>query len=112
MVFPKSTEYVESIYNISTLIHKNAIEKKDKRFFAISIIINNYFKKIVKDGNLENVEFAKNDCINLIPLFEYVSINNIEFYDFNTIKMEDVDVNNEADLERFVLSHIYYITQK
>jgi hypothetical protein len=48
----------------------------------------------------------------MVPFFEYVSLNNIEFFDFNKIQPQDIDVNSEADLERYVLSHIYYITQK
>ena len=43
---------------------------------------------------------------------EYVSHNDIEFYDFEKIDNYNVDVNKKEDIERFVLSHIYYITQK
>lgn len=49
--------------------------------------------------------------INLIPIFEYIAANDIELYDFSNIDMKDVDVTKRLDLERFVLSHIYYITQ-
>jgi len=49
--------------------------------------------------------------INLIPIFEYINHKNIDYYDFSKIDMADVDTNNKDDLERFVLSHIYYITQ-
>jgi len=112
MVFPKSPEFIESIYNIATIIYKNAIDKKDNRFIAISKIIINYFTKIAKDNHLEISEMKQTNCINLVPFFEYVSQNNIEFYDFNNIKVEEVDVTKESDLERYVLSHIYYITQK
>jgi len=51
------------------------------------------------------------DSINLIPIFEYISYNNIELYDFTKINVEDVDVSKKEDLEKFVLTHIYYITQ-
>ena len=33
-------------------------------------------------------------------------------YDFNNIDLSDVDVNKDEDLEKYVLTHIYYITQK
>jgi len=112
MVFPKSFEYIDTIYNVSSVIHKNAFEKKDQRLIAISSIIANYLKKILKDSNFSPNDFKKVDNINLVPFFEYVSTNNIEFFDFNNIKLEDVDVSKEVDLERYVLSHIYYLTQK
>ena len=51
------------------------------------------------------------ELINLIPIFEYISVNNIELYDFSKIDVNDVDITNNADLERFILTHIYYITQ-
>jgi hypothetical protein len=112
MVFPKSFEYIDTIYNVSSVINKNAFEKKDQRLIAISSIITNYFKKILKDSNFNSDDFKKSNHINLVPFFEYVSTNNIEFYDFNNIKVQDMDVTKEADLERYVLSHIYYLTQK
>ena len=42
-------------------------------------------------------------------VYEYINKNNIKILDFNNIKIEDIDINNEYDIERFVLSHIYYI---
>ena len=47
-----------------------------------------------------------------MPIFEYISHNNVELYDFNNIELSDVDVTKNEDLERYVLTHIYYITQK
>ena len=38
-------------------------------------------------------------------------LNNIELYDFSIINMDDVDITKKEDLETFVLTHIYYITQ-
>jgi hypothetical protein len=60
--------------------------------------------------NLKDVEEVSN--INLIPVFEYINFNNIELFDFDNIKMEDVDITKDDDIERFVLTHVYYITQK
>jgi UV DNA damage repair endonuclease len=56
-------------------------------------------------------ELKEPELVNLIPVFEYISHNNIELYDFSTIDMNDVDITKESDIERFVLTHIYYITQ-
>jgi len=112
MVFPKQKSYINSIYNVSLTIHDKAISKKDNRLIAISSIITNYFNKILKENNLTINDLQKSNYINLVPFFEYVSTNNIEFFDFNNIKVTDVDVSKDSDLERFVLSHIYYLTQK
>ena len=84
---------------------------------CISLIIYNYLIKLVKDTdcNLSKLKSAapnseKTD-INLVPFFEYITHNNIELYDFSKIKETDMDVSNSTDIERFVLSHIYYLTQ-
>jgi hypothetical protein len=74
------------------------------------------FLKLAKDNNIDltklNITNDDRQTINLIPFFEYVSYNNIEFYDFEKIDTYNVDVNKKEDIERFILSHIYYITQK
>ena len=64
-----------------------------------------------KDNDINLKTLEEKEKINLIPFFEYVSYNNIAFFDFNTIQVDDVDVTKSNDLERFVLTHIYYITQ-
>jgi hypothetical protein len=48
----------------------------------------------------------------MIPFFEYITFNNIELFEFDKIKIEDIDISKSEDIERFVLSHIYYLTQK
>ena len=72
-----------------------------------------YFRlcfKISKRTYLKQIK--EQDTINLIPFFEYVNFKNIELFEFDKIKLEDVDTNKSEDVERFILSHIYYITQK
>jgi hypothetical protein len=86
--------------------------KKDKRLQIISLVILNYVRKMAKDYNVNLKELSEPDAINLIPVFEYISYNNIELYDFTKIDINDVDTSKNSDLERFVLSHVYYITQK
>ena len=78
-------------------------------FGATHSLFVNYFPK----WNIETTYFDLNhpETINLIPIFEYISYNNIELYDFKKIDINDVDVTKDSDLERFVLTHVYYITQ-
>ena len=112
MVYDKMNEYIESIFTVFRMVNAKADYQKDKKMKIISIVIYNYVLKMSKDYNvdLKNIS-QKDNSINLIPFFEYISHNNIELYDFNKINIEDVDTSKKSDLERFVLTHIYYITQ-
>ena len=112
MVYHKSNEYVETIYNVSEMLSKKATISNNARLNAISQVIKNYTFKIIKDTKTDIEKLNKNEYINMVPFFEYVSFNNIEFFDFNKMQPQDIDVTSESELERYVLSHIYYITQK
>ena len=109
--YDKMEDYIASLFNVFTMAHQKAEQKKDRRFQMISIVIYNYVSYMAKQYNvtLRNIEIQ--ESINLIPIFEYISVNNIELYDFSTINENDVDITKKEDLERYVLTHVYYITQ-
>ena len=109
--YDKMAEFVESIFHVFKLVNKKAETQRDKRLKMIGLTIYNYIKKISNDMNIDLKTIDEPECINLIPIFEYISYNNIELYDFSKINVNDVDVNKKEDLEKFVLTHIYYITQ-
>lgn len=110
--FDKMSEFIESIFNVFKMVTKKADTQNDKRLKMISLVIFNYVRKMAKDYNVNLKELIEPDAINLIPVFEYISYNNIELYDFTKIDVADLDVTKNSDLERFVLTHVYYITQK
>jgi len=110
--YDKTDIYISSLYNVFKMVYKKSEKQKDQRMKAIALTIYNYLVKKSKDNGIKLNDDDETDTINLIPFFEYVSFYNIEFYDFNNISMEDLDITSEKDLERFVLTHIYYITQK
>jgi hypothetical protein len=112
MVYDKMNDYIETLFTVFKMVNKNAEQKKDRKMKFIALMIYNYVLKKSKDNDIDLKSVNDIEVINLIPFFEYISYNNIEFFDFNKIKVEDVDVTKETDLERFVLTHIYYITQK
>jgi hypothetical protein len=112
MGFPKSKDYVNAIYNISNIINTSARQKQNERFSTIAYLISNYFYKIINETNFDKNELVKTKHINLVPFFEYVSKNKIELYDFNDIDVNNFNVGDELVIERFILSHIYYITQQ
>ena len=111
MSYDKMNDYIESLFTVFSIVNKKAEQKKDKKMKFIALAIYNYLLKTAKDNGVDLKTINESETINLIPFFEFVSYNNIEFYDFNKIKMEDVDVTKASDLERFVLTHVYYITQ-
>jgi hypothetical protein len=110
--FDKMSEFIESVFNVFKMINKKAEKQKDQRLKMISLVIFNYVRKLAKDYKVDLKNLPEPDAINLIPVFEYISYNNIELFDFTRIDINDVDVTKNTDLERFVLSHVYYITQK
>ena len=118
MAYDKINEYINTIFQVYIMVVKMSRSKKNDKLKCISLVIYNYVIQIAIDNgfdlsklNIANcAEPAKID-INLVPFFEYIAHNNIELYDFSKIDESDMDVNNAADVERFVLSHIYYLTQ-
>jgi hypothetical protein len=110
--FDKMSEFIESIFNVFKMINKKAENQRDQRLKMISLAVFNYVRKMAHDYNVNLKDLVEPDAINLIPVFEYISYNNIELYDFTKIDVSDLDVTKNSDLERFVLTHVYYITQK
>jgi hypothetical protein len=109
---PKSKEYLESIKSISNMLFNKAKDTNDKKLHFISLMIFNYLKGELHDPKIDYSSIELQDCINLVPLYEYMAINNIELYDLKKINIDDVNTNKQTDVERFVLSHIFYMFGK
>ena len=109
--YDKMEDYIASIYNVFQMVNKKAEQKQDKRLKMIGLTIYNYVRYMSKEFNIDLKDIVEQDIINLIPVFEYVAANNIELFDFSNININDVDITKKEDLERFVISHVYYITQ-
>ena len=109
--YDKMNDYVSSVFNVFQLVNRKASQQQDKRMKMVALIIFNYVKFMAKEYNVEIKNLEEPQSINLIPVFEYIAANNILLYDFSTININDLDVTKKEDLERYVLSHIYYITQ-
>jgi DNA phosphorothioation-dependent restriction protein DptG len=110
--YDKMTDYIESLFHVFKSINQKANALEDKRSKMIGLMVYNYVNKLAKDNNVDLKSIKDTESINLIPVFEYISHNNIELYDFTKIEVKDVDITKREDLERFILTHIYYITQK
>ena len=109
--YDKMNDYVISIFNVFQMINRKAEQQRDKRLKMIGLTILNYVKYLAKEYKVELIDIIEPNSINLIPVFEYIAANNIELLDFSNIDINEIDVTNKNDLERFVLSHVYYITQ-
>jgi hypothetical protein len=110
--YDKMEEYIISLFNVFQMINKKAEQKQDKKIKMIALVIFNYVKYMSKEYDIDLKILNEQENINLIPVFEYIASKNIELYDFSNIDINDVDVSKKEDLERFVLTHVYYITQK
>lgn len=104
--------FVESIFNVFQLVKTQAEKKQDRRMQMVALIILNYVRKMASENGIDLKSIPEPESINLIPVFEYITFKNIELFDFKNIDVNDVDTSKTEDLERFVLTHIYYITQQ
>ena len=109
--YDKMDEYIKSVFNVFQMVNRKAEQQQNKRFKMIGLTIYNYTRYMAKEYEIELKDIKEPESINLIPVFEYVAANNIEFLDFSNINMNDIDITKKEELERFVLSHVYYITQ-
>ena len=110
--YDKMQEYIESVFIVFKTINTKAETQRDKRLKMIALTIYNYVLFMSKKYTIDLKNIIEPEMINMIPIFEYITHNTIQLYDFSKIDVNDVDVSKKDDLERFVLSHIYYITQQ
>lgn len=112
MSYDKMPDFIETVYNVFNYVNHQSNLKKDTRLKFIAVLIMNYVNKLATENQVDLKQLPEPTHINLIPFFEYITYKNIELFEFDKIKIEDVDISKSEDIERFVLSHIYYLTQK
>ena len=109
MNYEKSKEYIESIFNFMDVLHNKAVKLNDNKLIQISKMIFNYVITCCIEAGIFIKDFKKNEDFDMKPVYEYITNNDIKILDLNNIKFEEIDIKNPLDIERFVLSHIYYI---
>ena len=109
MGFEKSIEYVESIYNFLEVLYNKAKKLNDNKLIQICKLIFNYLITCCDESKLLIKNLNKNENFDMKHVYDYITNNKIELLDFNNIKMEEINIKNSYDIERFVLTHIYYI---
>jgi hypothetical protein len=109
--YDKMLDYIASVFNVFQMVNRKADQQQDKRLKVIGLTIYNYVRYMAKEYEVDLKGISEPESINLIPIFEYIAANDIELLDFSNINITDIDVTSKEDLEKFVISHIYYITQ-
>jgi hypothetical protein len=112
MSYTNIHEYIQTIWSIFYIIKDKAKLQQDKKLEMLSLVIFNYISFMSKTNNIKFKDLKKDKVINLIPFFEYVTFHNIQFYDLTKITEQDLDVTSKNDLEKYILSQIYYFSQK
>jgi hypothetical protein len=111
MYYEKSREYIESIFNVCNILFNKSKQNQDRKLFFITKLISNYLLSITMEKGvcLSLSELNKTGEINKQPIIEYIAKNEIKLYDLRNMQMTDMNVADLKDVERYVLSHIYYI---
>jgi SepF-like predicted cell division protein (DUF552 family) len=109
MKFEKSKEYIESIFNFMNVLYKKAVKLNDNKLIQICKLIFNYLITSCSESKLLLRDLTKHEQFDMKHVYEYIEENNIQILDLNNISHADINVSNPLDIERFVLSHIYYI---
>jgi len=115
-IYEKMEDYIQSLFDIFQMINKKAVlaherqHASEQKLQMISRLLFNYISYLSKKYTFEPL-LRVNEYIDLVPVFEYVAFHQIELYEFDKIEMSDVDISKKEDIERFVLTHVYYLTQ-
>jgi hypothetical protein len=111
MTYIKSKEYIETVYNFLEVLYKKAKNLQDEKLIHICKLIFNYLISCCAELKVLIRDLEKNENFNMKPINDYIVNNNIQLLDFNNLKEEDINIKDEKDIERFVLTHILYIYQ-
>jgi hypothetical protein len=109
MDFEKSIEYIESIFNFMEVLYKKAVNLNDKKLLQICKMIFKYLITCCNERKVLLKHLNKNENFDMKPVYDYIDDNEIQILDLNNILPQDIDISKPQDIERFVLSHIYYI---
>lgn len=112
MTFPKTKEYVNTLYAVTQMLIENAKTSDDAKLKGIARLVYMYFLNSCNELKLDASHFSSTDNkINMAYIVNYISHNNIQLYDLKNMIMSEMDPSNSLDIERYTLSHILYIAQ-
>lgn len=112
MTFPKTKDYVATLYDVSQMLIEKSRSSNDQKLKGIARLVYMYFLNSCNELNLKSNDFSAGDNrINVSSLMEYIANNNIELYDLKNMNMAEMDPHNPAHIESYTLSHILYIVK-
>jgi hypothetical protein len=113
MSFDKMEEFIRTLYDVFNVTNEKSRVTKDIKWSAIAQLIYNYMYQKSHENYIDIRKLSHTTThINMVPFFEYITHYNIQLYDLDNIKENELDMNKEEDKEKYILSYIYYITQK
>lgn len=103
MVYTKTISYLSSVKSVCNMLSDESYEHHDRKMQHVVMMICNYLLKHVKIGGIYRNTWMENDYVDMRPIYEYVTTNNIRLCEHN---QPDIDMSNDVDVERFILSYI------
>jgi hypothetical protein len=91
------------------VLYKKAVKLSDNKLIQISKLIFNYVLTCCVEIKVLLKDLTKDENFSMKPVYDYITNNDIKIIDLKSIQVEEIDIRNPQDIERFVLSHIYYI---
>lgn len=107
-------DFIETIFRIFLLANRKAEMQQDKRLKFVCLAIYNYVRDLAREHevDLRNISFdPSNSSVNLVPFFAYLEKHQVQLLNLQTATVNSINVGNKKDLERYVLSQVYYLTQ-
>jgi hypothetical protein len=78
-------------------LNEKANKLSDNKLKQICRLIFNYLINCCNNTSLTLKELTRNEDFDMKPVYDYITTNNIELFDFNNIRFEDIDINNPTN---------------
>lgn len=107
-------DFIETIFRIFLLANRKAEMQQDKRLKFICLAIYNYVRDLAKEHEVDLRTITvdpSSASVSLVPFFAYLEKNQVQLLNLQTATINSINVGDKKDLERYVLSQVYYLTQ-
>jgi hypothetical protein len=94
------------------MLSDESYEHHDRKMQHVVMMICNYLLKNVKIGGIYRNTWLENDYVDMCPIYEYISLNKIDLFEYSQNELFVIDMRNDADVERFILSYICSIVKR
>ena len=91
------------------MLFDKSYETRDRKMQHVCMMICNYMLKNVTVGRVYSNTWEENEYVDLQPIYDYISENNIVICRCNKNSVPNMDTRDDAGIERFILSYIYFV---